>query len=400
MGAFLRDERGNIAIIGALTFSMVAAGAGFGVESGYWYFLQTRLQQSADAAAYAATVEHRGGSNLTTVTSVAKAAAIENGFDSATDTLTLVNPATVSGASDKHAVSVTIVRRQPRFFSAMFSDEPAVIKVDATATYESTANACILALDKGASAAVDFGGNTAATFDGCVVMSNSMASDAAEVQGSAGVYTPCLISVGGVNTDSGLHLTKCAAPVTGSTPAADPFDEVPEPSVTGACQNGNGGNLSPGRYCGGLSLKNNVALQPGVYIIDGGQLTINAKAKITGTGVTFFLANNANVHINGNATLTLTAPTSGDYKGLLFMGSRTNTNVGNTLNGTATSVMTGSIYFPAQAVDYLGNFSGANGCVRVVAKTVSWSGSTTVNVDCTDKGMDPVTVGGLVRLVK
>ncbi len=51
MRAFLNDERGNIAIIGALTFPLVVAGAGFGAETGFWYFSQTKLQQSADAAA-------------------------------------------------------------------------------------------------------------------------------------------------------------------------------------------------------------------------------------------------------------------------------------------------------------------------------------------------------------
>ncbi len=399
MRGFIRDQRGNVAILGALAASLVVAGAGFGVETGYWYYEQTRLQQAADAAAYAGAVELRGGGNEDAILAGATAAAKENGFKPGADTIAVVSPATVGGASDGHAVKVTISRTETRFFSAMFSDDPVVVGASATATYNDTANACVLALDKSASAAVDFGGNTTAVFEGCVVMSNSMASDAAEVSGSAEVTTPCLVAVGDVNVNNGLHLTDCAVSITGSAPAADPFADVEMPQDTGVCKSDAGANLHPGRYCGGMNLKKNVTLQPGLYIISGGELRINAGAVVQGAGVTFFFTDDASANFNGNARMTLSAPTTGPYAGLLFMGSPDNDDVGNTFNGTADSTFTGALYFPSQAVDYLGNFSGANGCTRVVAKTVSWSGSTTVQVDCTAEGMENVTVGGVVRLV-
>lgn len=400
MRGFLADRRGNVAVLGALAASMVVAGAGFGVETGYWYYEQTRLQQAADAAAFAGAVELRGGGDQAAILAGATAAAQDNGYRSTSDTIAVVSPASVNGASDSHAVKVTIQRTETRLFSAMFSDEPVVVGASATATYNDTSNACILALDKSASAAVDFGGNTEAVFEGCVVMSNSMADDAAEVNGSADVTTPCLVAVGAVNTDSGLHLTSCAAAVTGAAPAADPFQDVPAPDDTGPCRNDSGAVLQPGRYCGGMTLKKTVTLQPGLYIISGGELRINAGADVQGVGVTFFFTDDATADFNGNAKIVLSAPTGGDYAGMLFMGADDNAaGAGNTFNGTADSRMTGAIYFPNQPVDYLGNFSGQNGCTRVVARTVSWSGSTTVEVDCADQGMDDIVVGGVVRLV-
>ncbi|MDP1737123.1 MAG: pilus assembly protein TadG-related protein [Caulobacter sp.] len=399
MRSFFRDQRGNVAILGALAASLVMAGAGFGAETGYWYYEQTRLQQAADAAAYAGAVELRGGGDEGVILAGATAAAQENGFKPGADTLVVASPTTVAGISDSHAVKVAITRTETRFFSAMFSDEPVVVGASATATFNDTTNACILALDKSASAAVDFGGNTTAVFEGCVVMSNSMASDAAEVNGSADVTTPCLVAVGGVNVDSGLSLTDCAASITGASPAADPFADVAMPEDAGVCRDDSGATLYPGRYCGGMDLKKAVVLQPGLYIISGGELRINAGADVQGVGVTFFFTDDASANFNGNAKIVFSAPTTGDYAGLLFMGSPDNENIGNTFNGTADSTMTGALYFPSQAVDYLGNFSGANGCTRVVAKTVSWSGSTTVQVDCTEEGMENVTVGGVVRLV-
>jgi hypothetical protein len=399
MRTWLGDERGAVAIMGALAATVVVAGAGFGVETGYWYYEQTRIQQQADAAAFAGAVEHRGGSSEAQIIAGALAAARDNGFNDATDTLEVVTPAVVSGQTDSHAVSVVVRRTETRIFSALFSQDPVIVGADATATYGDSASACILALDKGASGAVAFGGSTVASFSGCVVMSNSMAGDAAQVQGSADLTTPCLIAVGGVDVTSGAHMTSCAAPITGAPPAADPFANLTMPDDSGVCASDSGGSLSPGRYCGGLTLKNTVTLAPGLYIISGGELRINANADVTGTGVTFFLADDASANFNGNATVNLSAPTSGAYAGMLFMGSPDNTDVGNTFNGTADSLMTGALYFPSQAVDYRGSFSGLNGCTRVVAKTVTWSGNTSIAVDCTAQGMASVMVGGVVRLV-
>lgn len=393
------DQSGAVAIMGALAATLVVAGAGFGVETGFWFYEQTRMQQMADAAAYAGTVELRGGAGQAEIAAGALAAARDNGFNSATDTISVTAPATVNGLSDTHAVKVTVRRNEVRIFSALFIHDPAVVGADATATFADSANACILALDKSAAGAVEFGGSTVAAFNGCVVMSNSIDAEAARVQGAADLTAPCLITVGGADVTSGAHLTSCSAPIENAPPAADPFADIATPDTNGACRNGGGASLSPGRYCDGLTLRNNVTLSPGVYVISGGELRINAGANVSGAGVTFFLTNNASANFNGNATVSLTAPTTGTYAGMLFMGDRRNSNIGNTFNGTAASRMTGALYFPSQAVNYLGNFSGQNGCTRVVAKTVTWSGNSTINVDCAGQGMELVTVGGVIRLV-
>ena len=62
--------------------------------------------------------------------------------------------------------------------------------------------------------------------------------------------------------------------------------------------------------------------------------------------------------------------------------------------------MTGAIYFPNQAVAYTGNFQGANGCTQVVARTVQWSGNANLAVDCSAYGMNPLPVGGVVKIVE
>ncbi len=62
--------------------------------------------------------------------------------------------------------------------------------------------------------------------------------------------------------------------------------------------------------------------------------------------------------------------------------------------------MTGAIYFASQAVEYLGNFSGINGCTQIVGNTVEWTGSTTVQVDCSAYGMRSIPANLVVQLVE
>ena len=88
-------------------------------------------------------------------------------------------------------------------------------------------------------------------------------------------------------------------------------------------------------------------------MINGGVLKINANANLTGSGVTFYLTNGATVQINGNSQMNMVAPTTGTYAGLLFYGDRTQATATNTINGNATSLLTGTIYFSSQDVDFL-----------------------------------------------
>jgi hypothetical protein len=229
------------------------------------------------------------------------------------------------------------------------------------------------------------------------VMSDSIAANALNVQGAANVTAPCLYAVGGASLGGSTTLTVCPSVKTHQPPVADPYKALVMPSDNGHCQNqGNGATLNPGHYCS-LSFRGSISLNPGVYIVDGGSVSINANANVSGAGVTFFLENGASVSMNGNSDAQLSAPTTGPYAGFLFISDRTNTG-GITINGDNTSTMTGIIYAPDASVSYIGNFAGAGGCTQIVAQTVSWSGSTTFNDNCANAGMGKVQVGGVVRL--
>ncbi len=396
----VRSTGGNVAIIFALSLPVLIGAAGLGVETSYWYYRSLQLQSAADAAAYAAEIENLSGSADEAVETVATLIATENGFEPAAGSIAVFSPPSSGPNTAAHAAEVTLRQDLGRYFTAIFSNEPVTLSARAVAKSETTSKACILALDGSASKAVLFSGSAIMKLIGCAVMSNSQASDALKVQGSAQLEADCLISAGGVDLNSGVVMTSCTAPITHTLGAADPFLDLPEPEATTPCQNAKKTTLQPGTYCKGLSLSGEILLNPGTYVIEDGDFRVNANAVVTGTDVVIYLSCGSQVTMNGTATVQLDAPTTGTYAGILFYGNRDCEEGSNTFNGTADSRLTGAMYFARQDVNFLGNFSGDGGCSQIVAGTIQWSGNSLINQDCTSLGMRDIPAYQLVRLVE
>ncbi|WP_224513413.1 pilus assembly protein TadG-related protein [Mesorhizobium sp. CA8] len=397
---FCEGKGGNVATIFALTLPVVVGGAGLGVETSYWYYSSLKLQAIADAAAYAGALEKIAGSDTAAITAAATASAASNGLGAGT---IVVNTPPASGPNTaKKAVEVILNQDLDRIFTSIFTQTKVPERARAVALITDASKACIEALNPSASQAALFSGSTSVKLTGCVIMANSIANDAIKVQGSASLQADCLISGGGVVLNNPVPMV-CKTPITHALPAADPFASLPAPATSNPCQKINGNKttqtIQPGTYCSGMSLNGNITLSPGVYVVQG-DLKINAGAVIQGSDVTIYMAGSNTVSMNGNATVTLAAPTTGTYSGVLFYGDRTGTAAQSTFNGTATSLLTGAIYFPRQQVNYLGNFSGKNGCTQIVADTIQWSGNSTINQDCSTLGMKDIPAAQSVAVVE
>src|SRR5437868_6141547 len=392
--ALAAHEKGSAVISIALAMPLVIGASGFGVETTYWYYKDLQLQAAADAAAHAAAMEKRSGATATQVANEATAVALTNGYESTGGTITVNSPPVSGGHMNNKAVEVILSQQKKRLFTALFNPDPVTVRARAVAAFQDAGSACVLALHKSASKAALFSGSSATTFTNCSVMANSLASNAVTVQGSGKLSVSCLYSAGGVDQGGGVTLTDpgCTVPKTGVPPIGDPFSDLPVPSTSGSCQNASAATLSPGVYCSGLSLGGTKTLNPGTYVVTGGDFKINANANIsndpTQGGVTIYLSGTARVSMNGNATVKLSAPTSGTYSGVLFFGDRGNSGGSkDTFNGTAASGLTGAIYFASQDIQYLGNYSGDGGWTQVVGVTIEWSGNANVSQDCSSKGM-------------
>lgn len=394
-------------MIFALSLPVVIGGAGLGVDVAYWHLSQRRLQTIADLAANAGAIALRGGADSNGVRQAAQQEVIENGFELASGTIVVNTPPQSGAFMEARAVEVLLERSLERFFTGLFLDEPVVAGARAVARYEVEQQACVLALDSWAGGAVSFSGSADATFTNCTVMSNSLADDSVDISGNVDVTAHCLAAAGktSISGSGSLSLT-CSEPLEDMPQAPDPYDDLPEPPIPAGCSTVPGGNpnipkvLNPGRYCGGMSLSGTVTLNPGVYVVDGGSLQINGNATVSGTGVTFFLTNGATVSFNGNAEITLAAPTSGVYAGVLMYGDRDQGDATHTFNGTANSLLTGALYFPTQTVRHLGNFSGVNGCLRIVSRRIQITGDAGFGTNCTGTGLGEIEVPSAIRLVE
>jgi len=401
-----RDRRGNVTIIFAFAVPLVIGAGGLAVETGFDYVSQSRLQSAADAAAYAGGIERVAASPSDVIRTAATTQAIANGWTASGGTLTVNTPPTSGpNAGAANAVEVQLTQTAPRFFTAFFSNAPVNLRARSVASTITAGNACVLALSGTAPKAIQIQGNSTLTLTACDVMSDSVASNAIQVWGSGKLSADCAVSVGGVANSGGMTLTGCPSPITQAARIGDPFASLPVPA-TGPTRNipknpKGPYTLSPGKYSGGMDLGGDVTLAPGTYYVSGGDFNVNAGTNVSGTGVTIYLEAGSHVTINGGAHVAMAAPTSGTYSGVLFYGDRTDTSGSdNKFNGDASSQLTGDIYFPSQPVSYLGNFSGTNGCMQIIADTVQWSGNTTLGVDCAAQGMTNIPARQLVKLVE
>lgn len=402
-GRFWVDRWGNIAILSAITLPLLTGFVGLGVETGYWYYQNRRLQASADLAAYAGAVVARANPDATEIVGSAEIEASQHGFDPASGTIQVNWPPTSGSHINSRSVEVVLQQSFDRYFSAVFLDGPISMSARAVASYEPPGRACVLALDETRRSALEISGTARVVFRGCSLMANSLADDAVSIEGSAELTTSCVSSAGGIYNSATLTLEECREPRSFMPRAEDPYADLPSPAIPAICSTIPDGDdivLDAGKYCGGFSVSGNVSLNEGVYIVSGGTLRINDNTMISGSGVTFYLTDGARVLINGTAEVQLSAPESGPYKGVLFYADRNSPGSYAVFNGTADSSLLGSLYFPSQHVALRGNFRASGGCTRLVARTMDITGDPDFDGDCAWAGLENFGVPGAVLLVE
>jgi hypothetical protein len=166
---------------------------------------------------------------------------------------------------------------------------------------------------------------------------------------------------------------------------------------------------------GGLNLTGNqtVVLGSATYVLNGGNLSMSsANASLSCSGCTIILTNYTtptnpgNIQITGGK-LTMTPPTTGDYRGIAIYQDRRATDSDssspeNRINGNATSNIEGVVYTPGRSLSMLGGGSAlAPVCLQVIGKRVTFTGNSYIKLSslCGGKGLDPIAAGRLVRLV-
>jgi hypothetical protein len=270
---------------------------------------------------------------------------------------------------------------------------------------------------------------------GCGMKTNSRGTCATNAGGSASVTASPIAAVGGICNSQGVFSSGTVMQPY-SAPQADPYASVNPPASTDyptqSCPNFRvnanttqstltsgtdyrpmvGANMT-NYYCmGSMTLNGTVTLPSGVYIIDGGSLSVGSQAVVNCTSCTFVLTNRSSsssatigtVSMNGGATINMTDSQSGTYAGMLFYQDRraTISNGGgnsNLINGNSSSSFQGAFYFPSSQVTFNGTSGMQTNCMQLVGRQVTFSGNTSISNSCPAGGPETAYDATTIRLV-
>jgi Flp pilus assembly protein TadG len=390
---WMLDQRGTIAIIFGLTVIPFVIVAGGTVDYGRAVTARTSMQQASDAAALA-------GAGLQNATDSDRITAAVASFNTNYDGARHVT-ATPTVSVNNGTVSVSATAGVPTPFLSIVGIQQYQVATSASAVEDKNGDQiCMLALDATMEKAIDFTGNSVLTATNCAVHSNSTHIIGMHSQGGANATAKSFCSSGGVSGPEGFspEPENCYS-------VADPFASLTPPPVVDACVGSNlklkntVRDLSPGVYCNGLNIGSGgvVHFSAGTYVIKDGGLIFDGGSVVVGTGVTFyFVGSGTFLNISSSADVNLTAPTSGDYEGLVFYQDPTS-NPGqlngqvNKLNGSGAIIITGSIYFPTQPLEITGgaSFGASSDFLMMVANNFILSSELHLKLDADAANMSP-----------
>ncbi len=179
-------------------------------------------------------------------------------------------------------------------------------------------------------------------------------------------------------------------------PSPDPYAGMVMPTYSGcnatnyAVNSGQTPTISPGVFCGGITVNGGgtLNLNPGTYIMDGGNFDVEGNGTVNGTGVTIILTSSTGsnygiVKLAGGSIVSITAPTAGataGIPGVAIWADRNAPNQSNTFNGGTTENINGAIYLPSQTVNYSGgSATSVNGAVTKCTQLIGYDINFTSN---------------------
>jgi hypothetical protein len=377
-------------VFAAVTVVVLLGVTGLVLDAGNLSDYRHRIQTAADAAAIAGAREVRRNKTISAAdlqTFVNRAAA-ENGFTNGSNGISITvhhAPTPGSFAGNSRYVEVIISRAVPTYFMGMFGRTEVDVGIRSVAG-AGASGGCLVALSGTEGKAFQTSGSGInVDFQGCSVAVNSTATDAFFISSSGTVSANGIDVVGGASY-RGANVTP--TPSTNATPMSDPLSDLAEPTP-GVCTpaktdyrlNSGTAVLSPGTYCGEIIIQNaTVSFSPGLYILKDGALNIKGSSVITGTGVTFFTVGTTSkaTSLSSSSSVTLSAPTTGPYAGILFADRLNDPGLANTFSA-GTMVLNGVVYYPHQHVEWKGG--GAADYTILITDTIKFTGNSVIKSD-------------------
>ena len=394
----LRDDRGGaVAVFFAVSVMMLLGMAAIAVDLSYLYSLRGKLQNTADAAVLAGAKELPDKDAATTVAlsfgpknmAVKQHGTVIVGDDVETGNWSFPTRTFTPGDEPFNALRVTARRSDDNsnavslFFAQPLGFTTSDVVTEAVSVLYNISVPCLMSLDKTGAATAKVNNGTVKV-DGCGFHVNSSDPGALDIALNGTLEAESICVNGGVtgqgNSDP-LAQLECPQ-------VDDPLAELERPFVGGCDFNNtkfNSGThiLTPGVYCGGISLSGSAKVEfgEGTYIIDGGTLKVAGKtASMEGEEVSFYFTGDASLNLAGQGTLDLSAPT-GDtdpLKGILFFGDPdSDPGVKHNISGNDNMSYDGTMYFPNNELAFTGNGTGTSsaGYTLAIARLLKFGGN-------------------------
>lgn len=350
--SFLTDCRGNVALVFALTSIVLVSAAGGAIDMNNASRVRQDMQDALDVAVLAglranneqmATVAGQVFSdNINTTT----ASSIQQSYV----------PGTIGNAT---SLTGTATFDNPTYMLKLIGMDSIKLSVTATALRSAaqTAAPCIYVLDPNGSQALLVNSGAQINAPGCEIAVKSNGTPAGMFNSGSKLDFKRVCMQGAKVTQNSTVVPNLAL---NCSSAADPYaGQLPTPASS-ACTFSNGNynnatvNLTPGVYCGWFNFNNSSAkvnFAPGVYVIKNGGWNVNGGAW-TGTGVTFYFADTSKIQFNSGIAATLSAPTTGTYKNLLFYEAANLPKSDFIFNDSVANDLTGVIWLPSRTVTW------------------------------------------------
>ncbi len=442
MSARHSRSRGQIIPLFALALVAMLAMGALLFDGAHALQLHRRIQDAADAAALAGanviqsgTIRTCSGSTTSTTPRTDVVTAITNSVTANLPGYT--GPITVTCAPGwkNYAVQVALGTTAPTFLGGVIGIRSLPVGASATALYGQMVGTkfSVVMLDPynptwksgiNGCPSVLFSGGPTVQFDGAIQIDSACPAGYGGALGTNGTaatisFAPGMSAhiVGGYSPSA---LTITPTPQTGQPYVKDPLDGLPVMTIPSTVSsktlvlNNQTQVLGPGRYIGGIQLKNKsvAILTPGIYYLDGGGLDVGAQASVfsVASGVTTSSvstwptdcpATTCGVLIYNTGTSSTLSPitvgagatvelrpyigvTSPDpYQGLLVWQYKGDATTGTlpsptyqqpavTLNGGGTVNLSGTVYAPSAQVFMTGGSGGSGGGVDLTLQFIAW----------------------------
>jgi hypothetical protein len=258
----------------------------------------------------------------------------------------------------------------------------------------------LVALNKDACPAFDYGGGSTTTVTGSGIFVNSRCDGTGGYNASnqalnsssnnTTLTVPCFSIVGGATARPSSLITTggCSSSTNNSTAFLSvPLSIYQKTNIPcgPAPTNNTSTTLNPGSYSGAFPPGSQTIMNPGIYCINAGNqsFSLSGGQTLTGSNVLIYMISGDINWTSGGVQLSAMQGVSEEYDGLLLYMAQGNCN-GVSITGNGTSRYVGTILAPCSLVKLAGGSSTGNQNIlenQIIADTIQLTGSNSLNIN-------------------